>query len=397
MGRVAAVLLLSRAALTLVLRLAVLVAAVLALSPGAAHAATTLPPPSDARLGAPDVTGLQWIGEPVSGTIEPTAWQNAGTEAAEPVPTCLGSIGSNSLWYHLKVPEASTLEVTVSSTDNGRFQPVVQILTFDGAERACSMASTTAGAAARGTAYLPASEAGYLVRVARVGLGTQNGTQPTVSVTFSGKDVTPPVINLTTAAGPAIVGRPTQYNLEGTVSAGAPVDNDSIQWTFVDGHRPHVTRGGEDRANLRATMTWRTAGGQTAMVTISDRAGNVATYRFFVNVLDLTPPSVRLAVTSVPFPGGKVIPLRVRFTGTVFLRLQVTQGERQLLAPRRLAFYASEGTTRTRLRRIMLSHAINRDGRVVLSGIALDKAGNQAPLPVCALNAVLGGGRCFRS
>ena len=105
------------------------------------------------------------------------------------------------MWYSVSVPEAAVLRVTVVSTDNARYQPVVTVLDPNHDEVGCGIANTAkTGATANATAYVtPGADnapATYLVRVAEVTNNSPSGGLPTLTVRFAARDVTAPHIRV---------------------------------------------------------------------------------------------------------------------------------------------------------------------------------------------------------
>lgn len=365
-----------------------------------AAAANAAPPDNDFPTTATIVPPLGWTSLSVSQDIvlQATDWTDAttGPEDGDP-PTCTGAIGFRSQWYALSVPEASVLRVNVVSTDTARYQPVVTVLDGERNEIACGVAALgKPGALATATAYVtPTTSASggitpqvYLVRVAQVLNNTPLGGLPMLTVRFAGRDVTPPLIAVSSPGGPVQPGAPADYDASKSTDSGSNIDTATAVWVFHDslnGHALVATRRG-----LRVTYRWHASGPRPVTFDVKDRAGNDSMYTFTTFVLDTVRPAVSFQLRP-PAPGAHRLRILVKASESVRLRLLVTQvGRRRPLLRSTLSFWGDDAS---HTRSIPLKGGVG-GGILVISGIARDLAGNATPLPQCVVDPVTGLGSC---
>jgi hypothetical protein len=361
-----------------------------------AAGAQAAPPPNDVPSAAQAVTGLLWTSLSVPQDILVTAadWGEAATgpEDADPLPSCTGVVGFRSMWYSVAVAEASVLRVTVLSTDNARYQPVVTILDPATDEVGCGIASISkSGATANATAYvtpgLDGNPATYRIRVAQFGNNSPSGGQPVVTVRFAGRDVTAPHIRLTFPDKTVPPGAPSTYDATATTDGASQVNPGSAKWEFhdkVNGRSSIRTRTG-----LSATYSWVGAGSHNVVFRVSDFAGNESMYRFTTLVQDTVRPDIKFSLKP-PRPASRRLQVRVDASESVHVRLVVTQAGRATpLMRRTLNFWGD----RSQARSVMLRGAVGK-GLLFITGFARDLAGNTSALPQCVVDPVTGQGRC---
>ena len=288
-----------------------LVVACVCLAPAAA--AQAAPPANDLPTTAQAITGLTWtsLSAPQDIVVQASEWGDAttGPEDADPLPSCTSSPGFRSQWYTVSVPEAAVLRVSVVSTEVARYQPVVTILDPQHDEVACGLANDLkAGSKANATAYvtpLPdGTPATYQVRVAQVATNSPNFGLPTLTVSFAGRDVTPPHIQVDLPSGKVQPKVSATYDASDTTDKASGVNALSAHWVFHD-----KTTDKRDlpktKDGLRVSYTWKSPGPHEIDFTVSDNAGNQSMYRFTTFVQDAVPPKVSFFVTKLPAPGAR--------------------------------------------------------------------------------------------
>jgi hypothetical protein len=301
------------------------------------------------------------------------------------------------MWYTLQVPEASVLTVLLKSSGVDRYQPVVTIINATSlAELACGLGGndsrTDPGALA--SSYVPAGP--YYIRIASVQPSGTNSTieQPTVSLSESLHDVTPPQIQVSVSGKAKIVGVGKTYTFNATESAdqGAGVDDSSATWEFYDNGRPTEFSKAQSNTPLIATHAWKTPGLHRVTLTLADKSQNRNTYSFNVLVHNFVPPKVGLRVFP-PTPGSRKLRVVLTHDVPIRVRLVVMQGNIVLRAiPSRLL---NGSHVKTSLQ-IALRKKVGKFGFVVVSGVASDvgQFPNTVPLLTCSLDPVNGGGVC---
>jgi hypothetical protein len=362
----------------------------------AAHAAA---PDNDVPSSPDLVPALVWtsLSVPQDIVVPATDWGDAttGPEDADPLPSCTGAVGFKSMWYAVKVPEASVLKVTVISTDTTRYQPVVTILApglTD--EAACGvLAVGKAGATANATAYVTpnpdGSEATYIVRIAQVTLQSPVGGLPMLTVRFAGRDVTPPHIFV---HSPSKVEpkASTLYSADDsrlpTTDNGSGIDTTSAKWEFFDKSETVA----KVRLGMHATYTWLTPGAHAVVFTVKDRAGNESMYQFTTFVQDSLRPTVSFSLRP-PLPGSHRLRVQIKSSESVHVRLLVTEAGRRKALLRRTVNFWGKGLHPQRS--ITLLGGVGK-GTLVIGGVARDLAGNATPLPQCLVDPVTGQGTC---
>ena len=328
--------------------------------------------------------------------MQATDWNDAttGPEDADPLPSCTSSPGFRSQWYTVSVPEAAVLRVSVVSTDVARYQPVVNILDPQNDEVACGLANDLkAGSKANATAYvtpLPdGSAAIYRVRVAEVNNSSSSGGLPTLTVSFAGRDVTPPHVQVDLPSGKVQPRISAPYDASATTDAASQVNNASAHWVFHDrtSDRRELLK---TRDGLSVKYAWQTPGPHEVEFTVSDYAGNQSMYRFTTFVQDAVPPKVFFSVTKLPEPGARRLQIRVDADESVKVRLLVTQvGRTKPLFSKVVKFWGAGKHSRS----VQLRGAIGQ-GILVVSGIARDLAGNASALGQCWIDPGPGRGFC---
>jgi hypothetical protein len=359
--------------------------------------AQAAPPPNDQRSTAQPITNLGWtsLTVPQDILVQATDWADAttGPEDGDPLPSCSGTTGFRSMWYSIMVPEAAVLRVTVASTDNARYQPVVTIIDPGNDEVGCGIASTAKTAAtANATAYVtPASDgvpATYLVRVAQNLNNTPSGGLPTLTVRFAGRDVTAPHIRVALPDRTVAPRVSTSYDANDTSDTGSRVDNASAVWEFHD-RLPDKRETTRTKRGMLVSYTWLAEGAHDVVFRVKDLAGNESMYRFTTFVHDSVRPDVRFSLKP-PLPGARRLRVTVHASESVKVRLLVSQvGRDKPLLQRTVSFWGDLAQTRS----MVLRGAVGK-GSLVISGFARDLAGNTTPLPQCVVDPVSGQGRC---
>jgi hypothetical protein len=353
-------------------------------------------PPNDAISSPTVAPTMTWTSLSLFSSVilQAADWGDAttGPEDVNPLPSCNPSPSFRSVWYSVSVPEAAVLRVTVASTNNARYQPLVTILDSTPSEVACGLASTVvAGATATATAYVTPNADGtaatYLIRVANALNSTPSGGLPTVTVAFAGRDVTPPHIKVIFPSGKVPPGVSETYDASQSYDYASGLNGSIARWEFYDSKNdaqaPHT------RTGLKTSYTWKTPGTHKVVFTLQDNAGNQNMYRFATLVQDTTPPQVSFTVVP-PDPGAGRVRIKLKSSETAYVRLLVTQvGHRGSLVKRSLIFWGN--ATHSRSIRV---HGKVGTGLIVYSGIARDKAGNATELPQCVVDPVSGQGSC---
>ena len=368
-----------------------------------AAVAQAAPPPNDQPTTAQQISTLAWTGltAPQDIYVGASDWGDAttGPEDADPVPSCTGAIGFRSMWYTVPVPEAAVLRVTVFSTDNARYQPIVTVLDPSNDEVACGIANVAkTGATAQATAYVTptaadGSPALYRVRVAQVLNNSPSGGLPIVTVRFAGQDVTPPHIRVSFPSQAVAPGARTVYDANArpdyaTTDLASGVNPMSARWEFhdrVNGRLSIRTRTG----SLTATYAWVSPGAHDVVFQVSDFAGNESMYRFTTLVQDTVRPDIKFSLTP-PKPGARRLQITVNASESVHVRLVMTQvGRAKPLLKRTVNFWGDRSQSRS----VPLRGGV-RKGLLFITGFARDLAGNTSALPQCVVDPVTGQGRC---
>jgi hypothetical protein len=365
-------------------------------------AASAQAPLNDTRAGAIPLDAAYVANQPFREDVPPVAvsggWTDSTNELEDtPPPSCLGSSGFHSMWYTLQVPEASVLTVLLKSSGVDRYQPVVTIINATSlAELACGLGGndsrTDPGALA--SSYVPAGP--YYIRIASVQPSGTNSTieQPTVSLSESLHDVTPPQIQVSVSGKTKIVGVGKAYTFNATASAdaGAGVDDKSATWEFYDNGRPTEFSSKQSNTPLTATYAWKTPGLHRVTLTLSDKTQNKNTYAFMVLVHNFVAPKVGLRVFP-PTPGSRKLRVVLTHDVPIRVRLVIMQGDIVLRAiPSKLL----KGSHVKTSLQIALRKKVRKSGFVVVSGVASDvgQFPNTVPLLTCSLDPVNGGGIC---
>ncbi len=368
-------------------RLLILAPLLGALSPAVASAAV-----NDTAATATPVDGIAWTSlanvRPL--VIQGTDWGAASAVAKEPdpLPSCTGLAGYYNLWYRVTVRERSVLRIQATSTDPVRYQPIVQIISLpDRTEVGCGLGNDSrTGSIANATAVVSSNgdqPADYLVRIAQVGNNAPVGGLPTVTVDFSGQDLTQPSI-VVAAPGIAQPHQAAAYDASGTFDRESDLDLSTASWIFYpNGDQPTASVAG-----LKVPFTWPTAGVFRGVFTIRDRAGNSQRYEFLQVVRDSTRPTVKL-LAFAPRPRQLTLRLSVRASEAVTVRLLVTQGGSVLY---RGSFKRTAG------QRAYLSLRLRKRASakpIIVTGIVRDASQNGATLPLCVLDPTGRNSHCF--
>lgn len=361
-----------------------------------AAAAQAAPPANDQPSTAQAITTLAWtsLTAPQDIFVGATDWGDAttGPEDADPVPSCVASVGFRSTWYTVTVREAAVLRVTVFSTDNARYQPLVTVLDPANDEVGCGIANAVkTGATAQATAYVtPAADgtpATYRIRVAQVLNNTPSGGLPTVTVRFAARDVTAPHIRVGFPSEAVAPGARAGYDANATTDEASGVNPTSARWEFHDKVNGRATT--RTRTGLSATYAWVTPGAHNVVFRVSDFAGNESMYRFTTLVQDSVRPDIKFSLKP-PQPGARRLQITVNASESVHVRLVMTQvGRATPLLKRTVNFWGD----RSQARSVPLRGAV-RKGLLFITGFARDLAGNTSALPQCVVDPVTGQGRC---
>jgi hypothetical protein len=337
-----------------------------------------------------------------STTISPNGaggWVGAtSTEDSVLSATCLNQPSYNSMWYSLKVPEASVATITLNSGAVLRYQPVVTILDASGREIACGLGGSDqyTDPTASASTYVAAGQ--YFIRIAAVGPqapGQSPAEAPTLRLTETLQDVSPPEIQVAVSGKTKIVGPGNRYRFDATASTdpGSGVSPSTATWTFPeDGVDTPLSP--KDKTNNPQVVThaWATAGVHKVTLKLSDKAGNTNSYTFDVLVHNFKPPIVSLLVY-IPAPGARQVRIKLSHNVPINVRLSVLQGDRTLrVIPTRLV----PGSRVSTILKIALTRKVQARGFVVVSGVASDigEYPNTVPLLTCSVDPVHGGGKC---
>ncbi len=360
--------------------------------------AQAAPPANDLPSTAQAITNLGWtsLTVPQDIVVQATDWGDAttGPEDADPLPSCTAATGFRSMWYTVSVPEAAVLRVTVASTDNARYQPVVTVLDPNHDEVGCGIASLAKTAAtANATAYVTpmadGTPATYLVRVAQATNNSPSGGLPTLTVRFAGRDVTAPHIRVQLPPKTVAPHTLTTYDATDTTDDASHLDTSSAQWDFYDTLPDKRQTIRTRRGSLQVGYPWMSPGAHIVVFRIKDLAGNESMYRFTTVVQDVIRPDVRFSLQP-PAPGSRRLRITLHASESVKVRLLVMQvGRSKPLLQGTYSFWGD----RAKPRSIPLRGAVGK-GLLIISGFARDLAQNTTPLPQCVVDPVTGQGRC---
>jgi hypothetical protein len=357
-------------------------------------------PPNDTRGGAETIMPAYVAQQPFKEDIPPTGaaggWADATSELEDtPQPSCLGSYGFHSMWYSLQVPEASVLTVVLKSSGVDRYQPVITILSGQSLnELACGLGGsdirTDPGALA--SSYVPAGP--YYIRIAAVTNTPSNIELPTITLSESLRDVTPPQIQVAVSGKAKIVGvgKTYTFNAMASTDKGAEIDEQSARWDFYDRGQSTEFSIKQSSTPMIATHAWKTPGLHKVTLTLADKIGNKNTYTFNVLVHNFVAPRVGLQVFP-PTPGSRKLHVIVTHDVPIRVRLVVMQGDAVLTAiPSK---FLKGSRIRTSLH-IALRRKVGAGEFVVVSGVASDVGPfpNTVPLLTCSVDPVNGGGKC---
>jgi hypothetical protein len=300
------------------------------------------------------------------------------------------------MWYRVDVPEASVLMAALQSTNTNLFRPLVSIIGKSDRsptdEFACALAGNALsfGTDVSASSYVPAGT--YFIRIAAASNPNSNGdTLPTLQLTESLRDVTPPQIRVHSSKTVG-VGKPFTFDATASTDAGSDVDATSASWTFRDSGRDHTFNSTNSATPEVATYTWKTTGLHLVSLTLRDKATNKSTYSFNVFVHSFVPPKVSMRVV-VPKPGARQVRILLTHDQPVHVRLVVLQAG---IILRTLPSKAVEGSRVTTSVTIPLLHKIAKTGYVFVSGTASDLSSNPnvVPLKTCSVRPGTGGGAC---
>jgi hypothetical protein len=352
--------------------------------------------PGNDTAGRAEKLDASYAPNSVSKMIFPTGpggWLDATVvEDAGLIASCLGQAGYHTMWYGLHVPEAGVVTITLSSTAVMRYQPVVTILDPTLQERACGLGGTdqTTDPTASATSFLASGD--YYVRIASVGPSPAPGLElPTLRLTESVQDVTPPEIRVAVSGKLKIVGPNQPYTFDASASedTGSGIDWSKARWLFFDGEQAIP---GPEGPNQVVTHPWATAGMHKVTLQLQDNSGNVNSYTFEVLVHNFVPPKVSLRVF-VPIPGSRQLRIVLTHDMPIRVRLSVLQGDRVL---RSIPWRVIKGARGKATLKIALRKRVGKGAFVVVSGVASDIGENPniVPLLTCSVDPVNGGGAC---
>jgi hypothetical protein len=365
-------------------------------------------PPNDTQGGATTLVPA-FAPTSISVTIPPVGpggWTDATStdDATATRPSCLGVQGQlpvtrHSMWYRITLAEAGVLTIKLTTGSFQRYQPVVTILNAKNlTELACGLGGSDqlTDTSASASTYAPTGE--YLIRIAAVGSNEPAGSAsdaPTLSLTESVQDVTPPAIHVSVSGKTRIVGPGVPYTFDATASEdlGSGVDKSTATWWFYEGGQPFEV----DAKDLKNPLIvqkhhWDTAGLHQVTLQLSDKSGNTNRYSFYVLVHNFVPPTVGLRVF-VPSPGDRRLRVVLTHNVPIRVRLVVLQGGRVLrVIPSKLINGSNARTPLT----IALTKKVGKVGFVAVSGVAgdLGQYPNRVPLLTCSVDPVHGGGVC---
>jgi hypothetical protein len=354
-------------------------------------------PANDQPSTAQAITSLAWtsLTTPQDIYVGAADWGDAttGPEDADPVPSCTGAVGFRSMWYTVEVREAAVLRVTVFSTDNARYQPIVTVLDPLNDEVGCGIANVAkTGATAQATAYVTptpsdGSPATYRIRVAQVLNNSPSGGLPIVTVRFAARDVTAPHIRVSFPSEAVPPRTPRAYDASATTDLASGVNPMSARWEFHDKVNGRLSV--RVRTGLTATYAWVAPGAHNVVLRVSDFAGNESMYRFTTLVQDSVRPDIKFSLKP-PQPGARRLQITVNASESVHVRVVMTQAGRATpLLKRTVNFWGD----RSQPRSVPLRGAVGK-GLLFITGFARDLAGNTSALPQCVVNPVTGQGRC---
>jgi hypothetical protein len=374
---------------------ALCVLAVLGLLPSSAFAVA---PSNDAQAGAvpivpaysPDVTTLD-----IPPTLPTGGWYDATSteDATMALPTCLGNAGYRSMWYRVDVPEPSVLTVALNPRDARLYRPVVTISAVpSGPETACSLGGSTATQPVAASSYVAAGS--YYVRIASSinPSITNDDVLPTLALTASLRDVTPPAISVAVSESVG-VGRRFTFDASASKDAGSQVDPASAVWTFYDGGVGLEVRAAKlGSTPLVAHHAWRTLGLHRVSLELQDKNGNKTTYYLNVLVHSFVAPKVSMRVRT-PKPGASSLRVVITHDMPVRVRLVVLQNGKVL---RTIPLQTVKGFRKQTTLSIALRTKVARTGYVAVSGTASDLSDlpNTVPLKTCTVRPGKGGGVC---
>jgi hypothetical protein len=331
---------------------------------------------------APDAPTGGWVG--ASNTEDATSGLS---------PSCLGTSGWHSMWYSLHVTEASVLKAALRSDDTNLFKPVISIIdAARGTEIACALAGNAlpAGTDVVASSYVAAGD--YLIRIASAtNPDPSMGGLPTVTLTETLRDVTPPQIRVESSKTVG-VGKTFTFDARTSTDGGIGVDATTASWVFMDSGRKHLFSGADSPTPEVATYVWKTSGLHLVSVSLSDKQGNTSTYSFNVFVHNFVPPRVSMVVVP-PKPGASQVRILLTHDQPVRVRLVVLQGGAILRTVPSKAFTGSRVTTSIT---IPLLHRIANTGYVFVSGTASDLSANPntVPLGMCSVRPGQPGNLC---
>jgi hypothetical protein len=368
----------------------ILALALLALLPASALAVA---PTNDALAGAAPLTPGYATADivnvppdsPIGGWVGATNTEDSNPDQPT-APSCLGSPGYHSMWYSLHVPEASVLTAAFRSDDTNIFKPLVSVIDVSSSpnvEVACALAGNAlpGDVDVSASSYVPAGD--YLIRIASATLPNPNvAGLPSLQLTETLRDVTPPVIRVTSSKTVG-VRKPFTFNATASTDAGSGVDFSRATWTFRDAGSEHSFTSADSPTPAIATYSWKTSGLHAVSLTLYDRGGNASTYSFNVFVHSFVPPRVRMRVVA-PKPGARQIRILLTHDQPVRVRLVVLQEGTILRTVPSKSITGSRVTTSVT---IALQHKVAKTGYVFVSGTASDVSSNPntVPLKMCSM------------
>ena len=278
------------------------------------------------------------------------------------------------------MPEPSLLTVTLSSGNPARYLPLVTIMNT----AACGLGDKMLPANNPVSAAAYVVKGQYYVRIASAvdDASADDVDLPTIALTASLKDVTPPEIQVSVSK---IVGVGVPITFDATASTdgdGSGIDPASATWTFSDAGKSTTSAGLPTTPEI-ATHTWTTPGLHLVTLRLADRGLNVSTYAFNVLVHSFVPPKVRLRVL-VPRAGAGQLRVVLAHDQPIRVRLVVLQGGVVLRVISSKALAGSRSTSVA----IALKHRISKaGGDVVVTGTASDLSTNPntVPLRLCSV------------
>jgi hypothetical protein len=321
-------------------------------------------------------------------------WTDATTseDGSLTPPGCLNFNPYHSMWYSVEVREAGVLTVTLTSTDVTRYQPVVSITGSHG-ETACGLGGSDRQTDPTASASSFVSPDTYFVRIGSVGPGGTGSEGPTLRLTETIQDVTPPEVRVSVSGAAIIVGPGKEYTFDASASkdAGSDIDPTSAKWEFFEDGKATEVLGKNTPDPLTVTHKWATAGVHQVTLQLADKSKNVNTYTFTVLVHNFVPPRVSFLVR-VPSPGARRMRVVLTHDMPINVRLVVIQDGRVLRAVTRTI----KGSHKKTILNVALRKRVGKIGYVVVSGVASDLGDhpNTVPLLTCSVDPVNGGGTC---